>query len=354
MLQLTAKENLILKACHETRGKIYIYAAGCLGKATADGLLVEHIPVAGFLVDPEYWKKDEYYNGIPILNIEDVALDDDTLVIVALNWYDSEKVARIRQKTRALAMDVTSIYFTIDDLEHGFLEKNLSLLEKTYDMLADDKSRLHMLAWLNQKISGDFKYLENVWEDEQYYDRDIVDFGRIGTFVDCGAYDGDSYRSFLKNYRENTGKEFDGAAYLLEPGIYDECVSKCGNDVRCEVYPIGAWDRRDRLSFSVQGTASVIDQSGGNCIDVDTIDNILGGNRADFIKMDIEGSELNALKGAKDTIIANKPILAICAYHRADDLIVLPEYIRSICADYRFYLRAHSKFTTELVLYAVV
>jgi hypothetical protein len=79
----------------------------------------------------------------------------------------------------------------------------------------------------------------------------------------------------------------------------------------------------------------------------------VGDGRVDFIKMDIEGSELNALQGAQNTIRKYKPILAICVYHKKNDLLTIPAYIHSICPEYKFYLRAHSKYSQELVLYAV-
>ena len=77
------------------------------------------------------------------------------------------------------------------------------------------------------------------------------------------------------------------------------------------------------------------------------------GERADFIKMDIEGAELYALKGARNTIETYHPILAICVYHRREDLITIPEYIRTLYEGYKFYIRAYSLYSTELVLYAV-
>ena len=73
-----------------------------------------------------------------------------------------------------------------------------------------------------------------------------------------------------------------------------------------------------------------------------------------MIKMDIEGAELDALRGAEGTISKYKPLLAICVYHKRDDLLTIPEYIKSIVPEYRLFLRAYERTTTELVLYAVV
>ena len=70
--------------------------------------------------------------------------------------------------------------------------------------------------------------------------------------------------------------------------------------------------------------------------------------------MDIEGAELPALQGANKLINKNKPFLAICVYHKAKDLITIPQYIKQLNNTYKFYLRKHTKYNScELVLYAV-
>lgn len=72
-----------------------------------------------------------------------------------------------------------------------------------------------------------------------------------------------------------------------------------------------------------------------------------------FIKMDIEGAEKEALIGAEQIIRCHKPKLAICVYHKPEDIYVLPELINSFREDYRFYLRHYSNTIYETVLYAV-
>jgi FkbM family methyltransferase len=71
-----------------------------------------------------------------------------------------------------------------------------------------------------------------------------------------------------------------------------------------------------------------------------------------FIKMDIEGAELEALKGAADTIKRFRPKLAISVYHKPEDLFVIPEYIVSLCPDYQFYLGQYSFWRDEIIFYA--
>jgi len=87
-------------------------------------------------------------------------------------------------------------------------------------------------------------------------------------------------------------------------------------------------------------------------IQADTIDNLLGSRPVSLIVMDVEGNELKALQGAKDSILKHKPLLAVAAYHKKDDLITLTGYLKELVAEYRFYFRVHKPMAIDAVLYA--
>ena len=74
-------------------------------------------------------------------------------------------------------------------------------------------------------------------------------------------------------------------------------------------------------------------------IDLDTYVKRKGLPRIDHIKLDIEGAELDCLKGAAKTIVRWKPKLAISAYHKPDHLWTLAQYIKSLRTDYKFAFR---------------
>jgi hypothetical protein len=116
----------------------------------------------------------------------------------------------------------------------------------------------------------------------------------------------------------------------------------------------GIYSHAGTQPFREDGTMlSMISEDAENRIAVDTIDEISGGAPVTYIKMDVEGAELQALKGAERTIRRHRPILGISIYHRQRDLIDIPEYIKAIVPEYRFYFRVHKKLAIDTVLYAV-
>ncbi|MDD3182123.1 MAG: FkbM family methyltransferase [Alphaproteobacteria bacterium] len=76
-------------------------------------------------------------------------------------------------------------------------------------------------------------------------------------------------------------------------------------------------------------------------------------DRVDFIKLDIEGSELSALKGAEATLRRFKPKLAISLYHKCEDFYEIPLYLNNLGLGYKFYLDHYTIYVAETILYAV-
>lgn len=116
----------------------------------------------------------------------------------------------------------------------------------------------------------------------------------------------------------------------------------------------GLYNQKGELRFCSNGTAGTIKDDGDVVVPVIDIDTLVNGNPVTFIKMDIEGSELKALQGAEQTIKMYKPTLAICVYHKKEDIIEIPNYILSIVPEYKLYLRHYSNHTEETVLYATM
>ena len=120
------------------------------------------------------------------------------------------------------------------------------------------------------------------------------------------------------------------------------------------VHESALWSKREDLCFLENGAGSRVEKSGALTIKGVSLDNIIKNEKVTFIKMDVEGSELAALKGAKNTIIKYHPKLAICIYHKPEDILEIPAYILELVPEYKFYIRHYTSCMWETVLYAEV
>lgn len=185
---------------------------------------------------------------------------------------------------------------------------------------------------------------------EQYFDKVItLDQGEV--FIDAGAFNCGTDIDFIKrcpDYKEII-------AFEPDPELYMNCLNKVKTyqmrDIK--IHNIGLWSKKEMCSFLKGGAGGCISDKGTLMVRLDTLDHMLS-ERVSFIKMDIEGAELKALKGAQNTIMNYKPKLAICVYHKPEDIIEIPLYLHKIVPEYAFYLRHHSKGDGETVLYAVI
>jgi FkbM family methyltransferase len=176
-------------------------------------------------------------------------------------------------------------------------------------------------------------------------------------YVDIGVDDGGTIINY-SNLSRNQYKKI----IALEPDIQNiERINRnpqIKNIEGLQIIPKGAWSSTTKLPFECLGNGgsriSNIESTKAEFIKLDDLllkeysENIV-------IKMDIEGAELEALKGAEELIRKNKPRLAVCVYHKPEDIIDIPFYITSIAPEYRFFIRHNCLVNlTETVLYAVV
>ena len=172
-------------------------------------------------------------------------------------------------------------------------------------------------------------------------------------FIDAGCLDFDTSIDFIK-WSSPRGEYERIVAFEPDQKQYSFCVEQSKKVKNATVHPYALWNESTELSFvnDLAGSAHITNNADGVKVKAVKLDDILNGQKATFIKMDIEGAELNALKGAEQTILKYRPKLAICIYHKLDDIVEIPQYILSLHSDYRLYIRHHGLFTAETVLYA--
>ena len=197
---------------------------------------------------------------------------------------------------------------------------------------------------------------------EQYFDEYIISAlnhtNKKQVFVDCGAFIGDTIDVFKKYVHDDYE-----AAVGFEPDSTnaDALLENHKDDSRVTCVQTGVWSHETFLNFvSGEGGSSRIiesDEKDNNSnvvsVKVRAIDDVDECKNATFIKMDIEGSEMKALEGAKKVIRGNRPILAICIYHSDNDMIDIPLWIIDHCQNYNFYCRHYSVNIIETVFYAI-
>ncbi|MDR1159372.1 MAG: FkbM family methyltransferase [Syntrophomonadaceae bacterium] len=232
------------------------------------------------------------------------------------------------------------------------MSKIESKLETAYTLLEDKRSKEIFKHVLTARISGRDSLPEEVIDECQYFDPDIVKLTEAEVFLDCGAYDGDTILAFIEKtdgkIHSAYGFEIDQENFrLLQKAIrpFDNIFA-----VDC-----GCYSYNGVVNFSSGfGISSMIDEKGEETVKVCRLDDFMKDKvPPTFIKMDIEGAEISALQGAEFIIKNYKPLLAICIYHKPDDIWEIPLYIKSLCPEYRLYIRAYSDLLKEFILYAV-
>lgn len=184
----------------------------------------------------------------------------------------------------------------------------------------------------------------------QYFD-DVVKLEDGEVFVDGGCFDFETSKILLSKCKADKIYAFEPDPDNLEKVKSEVEKMKLSN---VDIIPAGMWDCNTTLHFNSQGSIlSRVDENGEEEIKVVAVDEVVDG-KVTFIKMDIEGSELKALHGAEQTIKKYKPKLAICIYHKLEDIIDIPAYIHSLVPEYKFYIRHYSFNAAETVLYAVL
>lgn len=186
---------------------------------------------------------------------------------------------------------------------------------------------------------------------EQYCSADVPLPRHQISFVDVGAFTGDTIQNMAEqgfSFERITALEPDPVNF---PGLLRTLRAI---DVPAVALTIGAGPDTGVLRFNASGTASsALDGEGDSRVQIQRLDDLLIGQRVDYVKMDIEGGELGAIQGLVEVISSQAPTLAISAYHKPADLIDIPELLTAMRPDYNYYLRTYAHSSFDTVLYAV-
>lgn len=200
-------------------------------------------------------------------------------------------------------------------------------------------------------------YLVSKLEEIQYFDSDIIKFQKQEIFCDVGAHNLETSIKFWKKCTASGTEEVKVYAFEAIPEYFMRCkdIRDQYEHLNIHLYNAAVWNENTKLHFIRDGQASRVARDTYDVeVEAVTLDSCLVNDKVTFIKMDIEGSEQQALQGAKEIIRLNKPKMAISVYHRKNDLIEIPLFIKRLVPEYKLYLRHYSNSPSETVLYAVL
>lgn len=189
---------------------------------------------------------------------------------------------------------------------------------------------------------------------KQYLEESIMEYKDGEIFVDGGGYDFESSERLMNICDVKKVYVFEPDVQNLEKVKLNVERLKCKDKV--EIYNLGLWDESTSLYFNASGDMmSKVCRDGNeeNKIEVAALDSVIKG-KVTFIKMDIEGSEMKALQGARNLIQTYKPKLAISIYHKWEDLVDIPAYIHELVPEYKLFIRHYFYSPAETVLYATI
>lgn len=235
----------------------------------------------------------------------------------------------------------------MSDFRMDFLQ-NKKEYEKTYHLLADKKSKEVFTKVINFKKSFDFEFMKGFTNnhEEQYFDKALIPSIKNMCFVDGGAYVGDTLPYIIKNFPDFK------KIYAIEPNTKHMQIAKRDFETYENIEFINCGLGKEKQDLEENSKEQHHGEHDYQAQNINTIDNLIKDN-VDYIKLDIEGAEQDALLGATETIKKYKPILAVCIYHKAEDWYKVPQIIQDIDSEYTFYLRHYMEGIYETVLYAI-
>ncbi len=283
--------------------------------------------------------RERVFRGFPVKPVEyfEEKFERFTLIVTFGSSIPEvmENIYNLSEKHTVLVPCVPVIGDEICD--QNFINRNIESLEKAYSLMADEISRKVFKGYYDFVFSGELKYLKEITTSENEAYENIISLKSNETFVDIGAYRGDTIMSFLERVN---GKYNRIIAAEPDKKTYNKLLATCGSlknftSVNCAVTGFDG-----EIGFSqAGGRQSAI--GGNDLIKSLSLKTLCDGSEPSFIKIDSEGCEYEILSGGRDILKNFKPKLNVAAYHKFCDVFELALLINEINPDYKIYLRHH-------------
>jgi FkbM family methyltransferase len=368
--EATAREQSAFdESAGPRRDRIVLFGARKLGRKTLAGLRAVGIePLAFSDNDPQTWGTT--LDGLTIYSPSDAAQrfgTDAVFVITIWGRGSTDTMAQRSQSLEALGCDRVVPFvplfwkYSTTFLPHGALDLPHRVLEsaadarRCFEILSDEDSKAGFVEQITWRVQGDFDALSDPVKDEIYFPDFVDSLQSLETFVDCGAYDGDTVGRFLERKEYQFNKAF---AFEPDPENFralEENVSRLPKEIaeRIETSRCAIGEEKAELSFAATGTAGASFGEGSFTVQCISLDEALRHENPTYIKMDIEAAEPAAIRGARKLIREHQPVVAACSYHVQDHLWTIPLLLFDTNPEFAIVQRQHIQMVEDLVTYGV-
>ena len=339
-------KDLTYQFINNTSIKKYILGINALTKSVQ-----KYIEIDGIIDDFTRVQSSRKKN---ILNIKDVPKDSIILCTAQGSPLEVQNTLNDMGYTnfsylsfyKYSGFDLRSTDFILD-FRDNFIN-NENKYHEIYKKLNDNKSKEVFTKILNFKQTFDLEFMQGFTNnfDEQYFDNELIPNINDVVFVDGGGYVGDTLPSIM-NFFPNFKK-----IYLIEPNTLHINIAKRDFEHIKNIEFINCGLGKEKNNTIDNNETQNNCNHNYHANNINTIDNLIN-EEIDFLKLDIEGAEVDTIIGAKNSIKKYHPILAICIYHKASHWYEVPEQVLQIRNDYDIYIRHYMEGIYETVMYFI-
>ncbi len=321
---------------------IFLYGTGNGGDKILTALETYRVGLTGVFASDGFVRNREFH-GFPVRAYSDVVAEygNDIVVLLAFGTtLDSVKeFLALLDKRHELYIPDVPLYGG-ELFDWAYFEKHREILEETVTWLADDVSKKLFRDAVNFRLTGKTAYLTDTG-DAVISLTELFSGQNIGVMLDGGAFKGDSAAEFIEGV--HPAKIL---AVEADPKTFLKLSAYAEAEKRAEVLPINAalFDRDGEMEYVSSGSRGS-GKNGQNhranvkTVPCRTIDTLTDGLDVDLIKLDVEGAEDSALRGAEGVLVRCRPNMVVSLYHRTDDLYTLVRGVRERLPGHRLYLR---------------
>lgn len=320
----------------ETDKPILLYGTGNGADRIINELERLNIRLSGIFASDGFVRKRTFRNFQVMSYSEADEEFGDFIVLVSFGSSRAEvieNIVRISKEHELYSVDVPVYGNNI--FNRSFYEKHEDEIKRVRSHLADEKSVQVFDNIINFKLTGNIDFLFGCQTDRDEAYKNILNLSDNEVYMDLGAFNGDTVGEFLK-YVSSYKKIY---AVEPDPKNFKKLENNTQNidnilRINCCISDIDG-----EILFSSDGGRNGNAAKNGVPVKCRTVDSILSGNKATFIKFDVEGLEAKAVDGAIETIKQYKPKMLVSCYHRSEDIFALALKVLSIRSDYKVYIR---------------